>query len=129
MVSVEGAMARVGFAVALVTVSITLCVSDPDVAEMVVVPAITPVATPTAEIVATPVCDEPQVRPLGKVRSPPSLYRPNATNGWLVPAAIVTLPLGITIEVRVGGATVNVVVPFTEPELAVMVLVPRARAV
>jgi len=129
MVSVEGAMARVGFTVALLTVSVTLFVTDPEVAEMVVVPAATPAATPTIEIMATPVCDEAQVTPLGNVRSPPSLYIPKATNGWLVPAAMVTLPPEITIEFKVGGATVSVVVPFTEPELAVMVLVPSARAV
>ena len=60
IVRVDGATA-IAVTVAFVTVSFTLCETDPIVAEIVVVPGLMPFACPTAETVATPVSDEAQV--------------------------------------------------------------------
>ena len=52
-----------------------------------------------------------------------------ATNCWEAPT-VMDGPPGVTaIESKVGGPTVRNVVPVTEPELAAIVVVPKAAPV
>jgi hypothetical protein len=59
----------------------------------------------------------------------PSLNVPIAENCWLVVAAIVASPGMIASEARFAAFTVATDVPLTKPEAAVIVVVPRFRAV
>jgi hypothetical protein len=59
----------------------------------------------------------------------PSLNVPMAENCWLVVAAIVASPGMMASEARLAALTVTADVPLTEPEAAVIVVVPRFRAV
>jgi hypothetical protein len=54
---------------------------------------------------------------------------PTAENGSLVVSAIVTLPCGIASDERLAAFTLNEVLPLTEPEIAVMVTLPRFPAI
>jgi hypothetical protein len=59
----------------------------------------------------------------------PSLKVPIAESCWLVVAAIVTFPGRIAIEAKSAALTLAEVAPLIEPEAAVIVTVPRFRAV
>ena len=59
----------------------------------------------------------------------PSLKVPIAENCWLVVAAMVELPGRIASEAKSAAFTVAVALPLTEPDAAVIVAVPRLRAV
>ena len=59
----------------------------------------------------------------------PSLKVPIAENCWLVVAAMVASPGRIASEARSAAFTVAVALPLTEPDAAVIVVVPRLRAV
>lgn len=59
----------------------------------------------------------------------PSLNVPMAENCWLVVAAIVASPGMMASEARLAAFTVAADVPLTEPDAAVIVVVPKFRAV
>ena len=59
----------------------------------------------------------------------PSLKVPIAENCWLVLAAIVVLPCTIASEARSAAFTLKEAVPWIEAEAAVIVTLPRFRAV
>lgn len=104
-------------------------VIDSELAVMVDVPTAMPSARPPAAIVATDVGDELHVALLERFWVLPSLYVPVAVNCWVVPAAMDGLVGLIEIEVSTGAVTVSVADPLIEPEVAVIVVAPRAIAV
>lgn len=131
-----GAMVRpkgvteIDTSVALDTVRVTEALSDPSVAVMVDVPGARPLARPLlAPTLATPVLEEVHVACDVRSCVLPSEKVPIAENCSLVPAAIVTLPGWIAKEARSAALTVAVTLPLIEPEAAVIVVVPRLRAV
>ncbi len=116
--------------VAFDTVSVTEALADPSVAVIVEVPGARPFARPlVAPTFATPMLDEVQVDCVVRSCVLPSVKVPIAENCWLVVAAMVVLPGWIASEARSAALTVAVAVPLTEPEAAVMVVVPKLRAV
>src|SRR5438309_5797494 len=56
----------------------------------------------------------------------PSVYVPVAINASVVPSAIVAFSGVTAIDTSAAGVTASVVVPFTAPEVAVIVVVPAA---
>jgi hypothetical protein len=110
--------------VAGVTVSVADPLTDPELAEMVTVPAATAVAKPESETVAIPFAAKSQVTEFVTSRELPSLKTPLAVNCWVVPAAMDADPGRTLIETRVAGITFSVVEPETPPELAVMIVLP-----
>src|SRR5438552_11879654 len=115
---------------AAVTVSVVLPETPPKVAVIVVVPAATDVARPCDPpallIVATPVLDELQATWVVRSCVVLSLKVPVAVNCCFVPFAMLGF-VGVTaIVVRVAAVTVSVVLPETNPNVAVIVVVPAA---
>src|SRR5882724_3459607 len=101
-------------AVVAVTVTTVVPLTAPSVALIVDVPALTPVATPAALIVATAVVAEPHVTVDVKFCDVPSLKCPTAINACIAFAAIVGFA-GVTLIVcNVGPAaeTVSNAVPL-----------------
>jgi hypothetical protein len=113
------------------TVSVVEPVTPLEAAEIVVVPAPTPVARPEAVMLATDGLDEAQVAVEVRTFVLPSLYVPVAVNCWVFPAAIDGFAGVTAMETSVTevAVTVSVVEPTTPPEVAVMLLVPAATAV
>jgi hypothetical protein len=101
----------------------------PEVAVMVVVPAATAVASPLLLIVAVAGLDEVQVTELVISWVVPSENVPVAVNCWVAPPVTFGLAGVTAMEDRVAEPTVRSVLPETVPEVAVMVVVPAARAV
>ena len=98
-------------------------VIPPEPAVMVTLPAETAVASPEALIVVTLVLEDIHVTEDVKFSDVPSLKTPVAVNCWPVPLTI-ELFVGVTwIEVSVPS-TVSGELPLTDPEVAVMVVVP-----
>lgn len=120
------------FRVALVTVSEAMAVIVPDVAVIVEEPATSALASPlvgtVSLIVATVVEEEVHVAMLVTSFELPSVNVPVAVNCVVVVGAIETEDGLMTIETSVGtgAVTVNVAVPLTPPEVAVIVEVPGA---
>ena len=110
---------------AFCTVSVVLPVTPVSAADIVVVPADTPVANPLTLTVATAVFDEVHVTWLLRFCVLLSEYVPVATN-CCVPAVKIVGFNGVTaIELNVGGVcTVSVVPPLTLPSAADIVVVP-----
>ena len=107
-----------------VTVRMVDPVTDPEIAEMVVVPPPVPVARPPLEIVATPCDEELQFTVLVRFCVLPSVYDPVAVNCLVLPKGIVGIAGVTVIESKAAGVTVNVVEPLIDPELAVIVVCP-----
>ena len=102
----------------------------PSVALILVVPWLTPCASPVAApIVATPVVADAQVTELLITAVVASEYVPVATNCWFVPVAITGLAGVTAMPCRVAEVTVRTVEPLTNPRLALMLLVPAASPV
>jgi len=98
----------------------------PDVAVIVAAPAATAVAKPAELIVATLAAEEVQVAEFVRFAVLPSVKVPVAANCWVV-ATTIEAPTGVTATLtRAGAVTVSVVDPLTEPEVAVIVVVPNA---
>jgi hypothetical protein len=104
-------------------------VTEPSFAVIVVLPVATLLASPWPLIVATAALDEVQ-------RTDPvtscllaSLNVPVAVNCLVVPTAMLELAGVTASETKVAPVTMRVAVPFTEPEVAVMVVVPVPRLV
>lgn len=93
---------------------------------MVVVPTPALVARPKLLTTATFGADELQLA-LIRLWVVPSLKCPVALNCCDVPRAILALGGEIVIEVSVAFVIVAVVVPVTEPKVAVMVELPGAK--
>ena len=86
--------------VAVVTVSVMLPEMGPEIAAMVVEPALAPVARPVLLTVATMGLDEFQVTCVVKSRLVPSEYVPVAVNCWVTPTGMDGLPGVTTMETR-----------------------------
>jgi hypothetical protein len=116
--------------VAAVTVKVADPEMPPDVAVIVTVPALTPVARPfEPEVlltVARAVFDEDQVAEEVRFCVDPFVYVPVAVNCWVVPAAMLGDDGVTAIETRVAEVTVRVVAPEIPPDDAVMVADPVA---
>jgi hypothetical protein len=78
------------------TVNVVLPAIPLSVAEMLVLPALTPVASPPLVMVVTPVLEEVQVTDPVRFWVLPSEYVPVAVNCWVPPAVIVGLA-GVTV--------------------------------
>src|SRR6185503_14025557 len=117
-----------------VTVSTVEPVTEPEVALMLVVPVATPVARPWLPlvllIVATPMIDDAHVTDVVRFWVLPSLKVPVAVNCWIPPMPIEGFA-GVTARDcnAGGGVTVSTVEPVTEPEVALIVVVPAATPV
>jgi hypothetical protein len=102
-------------------------VTEPEVAEIVVVPTATLVARPVAEIVTAPVLEELQVADEVRFCVLPSLNVPVAVNGWVVPSAIVEFAGATAIDCKAAGSTVSDdVFEAIDPDDAVTFVVPVA---
>jgi len=101
----------------------------PSVAEIVLVPVFTPVASPPAVIVATEVVAEVHVTEPVKFCVELSLNVPVAVNCCVAPLAIDGLAGVTAIDCSAAPVTVNVVDPVTPFNVAEIVLVPVATPV
>lgn len=133
---VAGAMVRptgvteIDVRVALVTESVDDAADEPSVAVIVAEPGVRPRASPLElPTFAMPVSDEVHVDCAVRSWVLPSLNVPIAESCWLVVAAIVVSPGRIASEARLAALTVAMALPLTELEAAVIVEVPRLRAV
>ena len=98
--------------------------TDPEVALITLDPTPAPVARPPEVIVAVDVVAEAQVTEAVRFCVLLSLYVPVAVNCCVWPLAIEGLAGVTAIETRVAEPTVSTVDPDTEPEVALMTLVP-----
>lgn len=114
--------------VAAVTMSDAVPLTDPDVAVIVVVPALTPAASPLELMLATELADELQVTEVNSCVLPSSKL-PIAVNCCCVPTAIDGVARLTEIEVKCAATTVNVEVSLNEPKVAVIVVCPAATVV
>jgi len=98
--------------------------TDPNVAVIVALPFARPCKVPVLLIVATAGFDELHTTDAETSCVLLSLKVPVATNCLVVPTAIVELA-GVTVmDCRVALVTVKDAVPLTEPDVAVIVVVP-----
>jgi hypothetical protein len=99
-------------------------------AEMMTVPALTPVANPLLVIVAFESLTA-QVTDVETFCVVPSLKMPSAVNCWVVPAGQFEIVVGMVIatDSRIAAVTFTVTVPLTEPSVAVTVGAPTAEPV
>ena len=109
---------------AVETVSVVEPFTDPKVAVMVLLPVATLVASPCALMLAT--AEEDELQSTDAVRSSvlESLNVPMAVNCFVVLTAMLPLAGVTTIETKVAAVTVSEAVPLTDPEVAVIVVVP-----
>jgi len=113
---------------AVVTVRTELPVMEPEVAEMVALPAATVLAKPVLSTAAIVASDELHAKP-DIFWVPPSVNSPTAVNCSVFPRANEGADGVSDIETRAAGSTVKVVEPDTEPEVAVIVTLPTASVV
>ena len=98
--------------------------TEPEVALMTLVPTPAPVARPPEVIVAVDVVADAQVTEAVRFCVLLSLYVPVAVNCCVWPLAIEGLAGVTAIETRVAEPTVSTVDPDTDPEVALITLVP-----
>jgi hypothetical protein len=102
--------------------------TEPDFAAIVVVPAATPVTKPCEpsafEIFATAVLLDVHVEVEVRSRCVPSENVPVAMNCRVLPAITVELAGVTSIDTRTAAVTVSVVEPETEPNCALICVVP-----
>lgn len=110
------------------TVSEAPPLTAPSVAEMFVVPILSPVASPLTVIEATLVADDFQVTTSVTSCMLPSEKVPMAANCCAMPSGMLGVAGVTAIEVMTAEVTVRVVDPETAPETAVMVVVPAVTA-
>jgi len=101
----------------------------PKAAAMVVLPVATLVASPVFEIVAAAGFEEVQTTDVETSCVLLSLKNPVAVNCFVVPVAIVEFAGVTVIDTRFAPVTVRDAVPVTEPDAAVIVVVPVPRLV
>lgn len=110
--------------VAAVTVRVVDPLTPLEAAVIVVVPIALLVASPVVLMVATVVCEELQVTEVVRSCVLPSVKVPVAVNCCLVPSAMEGLA-GVTVsDTRAADVTLSDVDRLTEPEVAVIVVVP-----
>ena len=114
--------------VAAVTVSEAVPLTDPDVAVIVVVPPVTPAASPLELMLATELVVELHVTEVNNCVLPSSKL-PTALNCCCVPAAIDGVDGLTEIKVKCAATTVSVEVSVNEPKVAVIVVCPAATVV
>jgi hypothetical protein len=107
-----------------VTVRLVEPLTEPEVALIVVVPLEALLAKPWPVIVATAAFEEFQVAVVVRFCVLPSVNVPVAVNCRFLPSGIEESAGVTTSTTRVGGPTVRVVDPFTEPDEAVIVVAP-----
>jgi hypothetical protein len=107
-----------------VTVNTVEPVIEPLAAEIVEVPAATPVASPPVLIVATPVVPETHVTLPVMFAVLLSVKVPVAVNCWVAAFAIVGFAGVTAMETRAAGVTFSVAVPLMIPDAAVIVEEP-----
>jgi hypothetical protein len=110
--------------VAPVTVSAVDPLIVPEVAVIVVVPAVAPVANPPLPMAATEVADEVQIDVVVRFLVVPLLYVPVAVNCSVLPAAIEGEAGAMAIDVSVAAVTVKALEPVIVPEAALIVDIP-----
>jgi hypothetical protein len=110
----------------VVTVSIVVPLTDPDVAVIVLVPAASVDASPAPLIVAVVGFEELHVAVAVRSCVLLSVYVPVAVNCCVDPLLTDGFAGVTAIETKLGAVTVSVVEPLNDPELAVIVLVPCA---
>jgi hypothetical protein len=114
--------------VAAVTVSVVDPDLPPNVAVIVVEPAVTDVARPLEPdallMVATPAVNEFQVTDVVRFCVVPSEYVPVAVNCRVVPSTMLGLVGVIAMDTSVAAVTVSVVDPDVLPNVAVIVVEP-----
>jgi hypothetical protein len=99
-------------------------VTDPDVAMMLVVPAVKPTAKPAALTVPILGADEPHATEALRSLVVLSLYVPVAANCCVSPLATEALD-GVTASaIKMAVVTLNWADPLVVPEVAVIALVP-----
>ena len=108
------------------TVRVVCAETPPEVAVMVVVPAVRAVANPLLSTVATAVLEELQVTEMVTSWVVPSEKVPVAVNCSVVPPGTLGLA-GVTAMEDNAEVTIRVVPPETAPEEAVMIVVPAVR--
>jgi hypothetical protein len=113
---------------AAVTVSVVAPLTEPDVAVIVEDPIASVEARPDASIVATTTFDDVQATEPVMLAVLPSEYVPVAVNCSASPLATLGLAGVTAIDVTTAGVTVNVVVPVTDPDVAVTIDEPVASA-
>ena len=89
------------------TVRVVDPATEPDDADIVVLPTAALIATPAAEIEATAPADDLQVTAEVRSRALPSLNVPVAMNCWVVPRAIELFAGVMAIDWSTAGSTVN----------------------
>jgi len=107
-----------------VTVKLVDPESVPDVAVAVVLPTATALARPLGLIVATPLSPVLQIAEAVMSRVLPSLYVAVAVNCSVVPFANDELNGVTAIDNRLGVLTLRTLEPLTDPEVALIVVVP-----
>lgn len=110
-------------------VRVVLPVIPEAVAEIVALPLFLPCAMPVERIEAKFGFDDFQVMPARFDATLPSLKVPLAVNLSEVPFSILAFAGFTAIETRCAVETVSVVVPLTEPNEAVIVVLPVATLV
>ena len=106
-----------------VTDRVSVMLIEPETAVMVTFPRANVVSRPLPSINAIVGSDESHVM-VERVCVLPSVNVPTAVNCTAVPRASVGFGGFRLIDTRAAGSTVNVVVPATSPEVALMVTVP-----
>lgn len=109
---------------AAVTVRFVVPVTDPEVALIVVGPALKAVDTPVEAILAKFGAEELQLTVVVRFCCVPSLKVPVAVNCCVAPVTMVGLAGLTEIDRRVAEFTVTCVDPLIEPEVAVIVAGP-----
>ena len=105
-------------------VSIAMPLIDPEPAAMVVVPTVTPLASPAAETVAIAGAEELHVTDVVTFCEEPSLKVPAAVNCCFVPSAIDWFAGVTAIDTSTAGLTVRVAEPLTPADVAAIVVLP-----
>jgi hypothetical protein len=107
--------------IAFVTVRRVVPETDPEVAVMIVEPAVAPTAKPSPSIVAIAVLDELQVTVADRSCMVPSVKTPVAANCREKPTGMDGTTGVSPMETTVAAVTVRVTVPVTVPDVAVIV--------
>jgi hypothetical protein len=108
------------------TVNGALLLTDPNVAEMLVVPILSAVAKPLTVMEAMLVMDDFQVTTPVTSCVLPSEKVPVAVNCCAMPSGMLALRGATTIDVMTAEVTVRVVDPEIVPEVADIVVLPAA---
>jgi len=111
------------------TVSVVDPLTVPDTALIVVLPAATLLTMPCALMPATAAEDEVQSTDALMSWVLESLNVPMAANCLVVPTAMLEFAGVTAIETSVAAVTLSEAVPLTDPDVAVMVVVPLATPV